>query len=121
MKPQSRRKDMDRVSDEGRIEFRLSDNAQLSSLQGTLSLLPTTRVKRAAGSPPRPGELGAADYLSAIGGSSALLMLIRMLPDFLRARRSDLNVEVSYKGKTVRVDATNLDQVMPILEMMLRD
>lgn len=108
------------VTEDDRLELKLSDNSQLLSLQRTLSLAPAVRLDRVPGVP-APGELGAVDYLTAIGGSSALVALIKMLPDFLRARRSDLSVEIVTKGRTVRMTASNIDDVMPAVTAMLDD
>lgn len=108
------------MHDDDRLELRISDNAELRSLQRTLSLAQGTQVERRPGTP-APDALGAVDYLTAIGSSAGLITLIKMLPDFLRARRADLSVTITQKGKTICVNAKNVDEVMPILTRMLDD
>lgn len=106
------------MRDDDRLELRISDNAELLSLQRTLSLAQDTHVERVP-STPAPDALGAADYLTAIGSSVGLITLIKMLPNFLRARRADLSVEITNKDKTITVTAKNVDDVMPILTEIL--
>ncbi len=111
-------KGAERMRDDDRLELRISDNAELLSLQRTLSLAQDTHVERVP-STPAPDALGAADYLTAIGSSVGLITLIKMLPNFLRARRADLSVEITNKDKTITVTAKNVDDVMPILTEIL--
>ncbi len=108
------------MREEDRLELRISDNAELLSLQRTLSLAQDVQLERVPGTP-APGTLGVADYLAAIGvgGGAGLLTVIKMLPDFLRARRSDLSVEITHKNKKITVTAKNVDDVMPILNELL--
>ncbi|MEV4320496.1 hypothetical protein [Actinocrispum sp. NPDC049592] len=71
------------MRDEDRLELRISDNAELLSLQRTLSLAQDVQLERVPGTP-APDSLGVADYLTAAGGGAGLLTVIKMLPDFLR-------------------------------------
>lgn len=96
------------------IELRISDKAELLSLQRTLTLVRDVRVERASDAL-TPNALGVADYLTAVGSSAGVLALIRTLPSFLRARRSDLSVEIKTKKKTVKLTWSNLDDIGPIL------
>lgn len=102
------------MREDDRLELRISDNAELLPLQRTLSLAQATHVERIPGTP-APNELGAADYLAAIGSSAGLITLIRMLPSFLRARRADLSVKITRNGETIIVTAKNIDDIMPAL------
>ncbi|MEU5934502.1 hypothetical protein [Micromonospora sp. NPDC047187] len=106
------------MDDNNRLELKVSDQSQLLSLHRTLSLVPAARVERVPGVP-AAGELGTVDFLVAVGGSGALIAVVKMLPDFLQARRSDLSVEIVKKGQTVRVTATNIDDIMPVLTAMI--
>jgi hypothetical protein len=108
------------MAEDERMELKLSDNSELVSMQRTLSLVPSVRIERVPGTP-GPGQLGTVDYLIATGAISALVTLIKMLPDFLRARRADLSVEISRKGGSVKVTTRNIDEVMPVLKAMLDD
>ncbi|MCP2096266.1 MULTISPECIES: hypothetical protein [Actinosynnema] len=104
---------------EGRLELRISDNAELLSLQRLLSLAQNTYVERVPGAPV-PGLLGAADYLTVVGSGAGLIALIKMLPNFLRARRSDLRIEITDKDeagkdRTTAITAKNVKDVMPIV------
>jgi hypothetical protein len=49
-----------------------------------------------------------------------MVAAVRMLPEFLRSRRSALSVELTVAGRTVKVTTTNTDEVMPLLERILR-
>jgi hypothetical protein len=72
---------------------------------------------------PATGELGVADVLqisSAVGGSAAgIVLAFRTLPEFIRSRRSDVKVTVSTADREVVVEATNVEDVMPVLDRIL--
>jgi len=102
------------------LHLTLSDPAQLRSLEARLRELAGVDVARQSDAP-RAGELGAGDWLAVVAGSSGLVAAIKVLPEFLRARRSDLKVTCVVKGEKVTVEVTNLEDVMPVLEKMLRD
>lgn len=102
------------------LHLALTDPAQLRSLEARLRDVPDVAVARQSDAP-RAGELGAGDWLAVVAGSSGLVAAIKVLPDFLRARRSDLKVTCVVKGEKVTVEVTNLEDVMPVLEKMLRD
>lgn len=106
------------VSGGGRVVFAVSDPAQLGSLAGRLASGPGIEVERVAGVP-GAGELGAVDVLSVVAGSSGLVAAVRMLPEFLRAKRSGLTVTTTVNGQPFTLDATNVDEVLPILERLL--
>jgi hypothetical protein len=109
------------VNDDKEVKLTLSDNSELVSLQRTLTLARSVRIERVAGTQ-GAGKLGTVDYLVATGATSALVTLIKMLPDFLRARRADLSVEISRKDSTVKVTTNRkIDEVMPALKELLDD
>lgn len=56
-----------------------------------------------------------------MAGSAGLVAAIRVLPQYLRAKRSDVAVTVEVRGKKLTVDAKNVDEIMPILERLLDD
>jgi hypothetical protein len=102
----------------GRVELRISDYAEIGSLQQWLEFAPDIRVLRIAG-PLGLGDLGALDVLTVLAGSSSLVAALKMIPDFLRSRRAGLSIQTTVKGEPFILDATNVDQVMPILERLL--
>lgn len=106
------------------VQLCISDQAQLGYLQEYLSLAaPEAKVLRVAGHP-RVGEQGALDVLEVVlagGGGGGLLAAIRVLPEFLRSRRSSLSITATVKGQPVTITAINVDEVMPILERLLDD
>jgi len=105
------------------IQLIISDQSQLGHLQAYLSgAVPEVRVQRVSGQP-SAGELGALDVLEvlAVGGGGGVLAAIRVLPEFLRSRRSSLSISTTIKGKPFTITATNIDDVTPILERLLDD
>lgn len=100
------------------LDVDISDYAEIGSLQRWLSLIPDVEVDRKAGRP-GAGEQGSLDVLTVIGGSSALVAAFRMIPEFLRSRRSNLSITTTVKGEKVTLTASNVDEVMPILERLL--
>jgi|GEM_PF-3121077 hypothetical protein len=102
-------------------ELRVSDYSQLGSLRDYLRLMaPAAGVTRAAGQPGR-GEQGALDVLMILADSSVLLAAVRVLPEFLRSRKTGLSITMTVKGEPLTLTATNIDEVMPILDRLLRD
>jgi hypothetical protein len=82
-------------------------------------------VVQVAGTPDA-GELGVGDVLqlvaataSGAGGGGAVAMAIRTLPEFLRSRRSDVEITVTVRGKQVTLRASNVEDVLPILNRLL--
>jgi hypothetical protein len=99
---------------EGYVEFSVSDYGQLRSLQEWLSEIPGTRVQRTAGAP-GAGELGALDVITVLASSSGLIAAIRVIPEFLKARRSSLSVTAKVHGKEFSINASNVKDLMPII------
>ncbi|WP_328910731.1 hypothetical protein OG230_15090 [Streptomyces sp. NBC_00234] len=103
------------------VELAPSQQGELGSLRKWLTLAaPGVEVRQVAGTP-GPGEQGAFDVLSVVAASTGLVAAIKVLPQFLRAKRSDLSVTVTVRGKKLTVDARNVEEVMPILERLLDD
>lgn len=102
-------------------EFAVSDQSQLKSLKSLLEMMvPGLRVTREAGQP-RVGEQGALDIITILASSSGLVAAIKVLPEFLKSRRSGLSIKATIKGKPFTLTATNVDEIMPILEKLLDD
>jgi Effector Associated Constant Component 1 len=74
---------------------------------------------------PGESELGGTIELLtvALGSGGAGVVLARSLAVWLRTRRSDVSVVVRTKTGSATVTATNLDedQVLPLLEQVLRE
>jgi Effector Associated Constant Component 1 len=105
---------------EERMELDVSDPAQLPPLRDWMRHQPDLWVTLKSGIP-NAGELGAVDVLSVVATSSGLVAAIRTLPDFIRSRRSGLRIEATVRGKRITLDATNVDEVLPLLERLLDD
>jgi hypothetical protein len=100
-------------------EFSVSDQAQLRSLAEWVSASgEETDVRQQAGVP-GPGEQGALDVLTVLASSSGLIAAIKVLPEFLRSRRSGLTVTCTIKGQPFALTATNIDDVMPVITAVL--
>jgi hypothetical protein len=107
--------------DSKRAELTVSNPSQLGPLQDFLSwAAPDTRVSRMAGEP-AAGEQGALDVLVLLASSSGLVAAIKVIPEFLKARKTALTITATVKGKPFKLTATNVDEVMPILEKILDD
>lgn len=105
--------------DSERVELIVSDPSELGPLQEFLSwTAPGTDVSRIAGTP-GVGEQGALDVLLVLASSSGVVTAIKVLPEFLKARRTGLTITATVKGKPFKMTATNVDEVMPILEKVM--
>jgi Effector Associated Constant Component 1 len=106
------------------IQLIVSDQSQLTRLRTFLSwAAPEVSVRQVAGHAVT-GELGAQDALEVLASGvsgGGLVTAIRVLPAFLRSRRSSLEITTTVKGKLFKITATNIDEVMPILERLLDD
>jgi len=100
------------------MQLAVSDPAQMSPLTGWLTAIGRLQVERTSGHP-AAGEQGAIDVLTIMASSSALIAAIRILPEFIRSRRSGFHIEVTLKGKTFTIDASNVGDVLPVLEKLL--
>jgi hypothetical protein len=104
-----------------RAELAISDHSEIRPLQDYLRLTsPSVRVSRVPGRP-AAGEQGALDVLAVLASSSSLVAAIKVLPDFLRSRKASLSIKLTFKGEPLTLTATNVDEVMPILERLLDD
>lgn len=69
--------------------------------------------------PPATGELGASDVLAVLAGSSVLATAVKTLPEFLRSRRSNLQIRITVGEQKVEFDATNVDDAVRVVERLL--
>jgi hypothetical protein len=100
------------------IELSLSDYAEIGALYERLRQVPDAMVSRTEGRP-TAGEQGALDVLTVIASSSGLVAAIRTIPGYLQARRSGISVMTTVKGKQFTLTATNVSDVVPIIERLL--
>jgi Effector Associated Constant Component 1 len=110
------------AGDNRRVNIGLSDPAELSSLRNWLGLARGVDVRQISALPGN-GELGSGDVLSviAVAGSSALVAAFRMLPEFLRSRRSSLSISVMTGKQKLIINLENVDEVMPLLDRLIDD
>ena len=102
--------------DNKRAELTVSDQSQLGELRDFLSLaIPGIHVSQIAGQP-APGEQGVLDFLEVLASSSTIVAIVKTLPEFIRSRRTALSVTITTKGKSITVTATNINDVLPVLE-----
>ncbi|MEV4752587.1 hypothetical protein ACIBF6_40680 [Streptosporangium amethystogenes] len=97
------------------IEITVSDPSQLRSLRGWLERVAGIQVEQVAGTP-GPGEQGAADVLMLLGGGGALAVAIKTLPEFIRSRRSDIELTLKTESKEMTMSATNVDDIPTIID-----
>jgi len=105
-------------TDVQRITLSISDQSQLRSLADYVGLTSGITVERAGGQA-SSGEQGSPDYLIIAASSTTLMAAIRILPEFLRSRRSDVSVSMTIRDTPLTLTASNLDEVAPILERLL--
>lgn len=106
-------------ADPGVAELSVSDPSQLGSLADYLLLAaPDVRVTRRPGRPGR-GELGALDVLMIAADSSVLVAAVKVLPEFLRSRKTGMSVTVTAKGKRLTVTADNAGEVLAVIDRFL--
>jgi hypothetical protein len=101
------------------IELVVSDPSQVLPLRDWLRGQPAVTVATRPGTP-GSGELGGVlDVVTVVAGSSGLVAAIRTLPDFIRARRAGIRIQATIRGRRITLDATNVEDVMPIVEKLL--
>jgi hypothetical protein len=101
------------------VDFSISDPAEFGPLREIIMLGAPHAQIRVAGGAPVPGEQGAADVLILLASSSGVVTAIRMLPEFLKARKSGVIITATLNGEPFTLTATNIDEVMPVLERIL--
>jgi len=98
------------------IELMVSDPAELRSLRSLLERVPELEVVQ-RGSEPGPGEQGAWDFLQVIAASGGTLAVaVRVLPEFIRSRRTDVSVTVRKDGQEIVVTAANAEDALRLVD-----
>lgn len=103
-----------------RVTMELSDPSQLMLLRAWLEDLPEAQVALEPGTA-APGELGAIDVLTVLAGSGGLVAAVKVLPEFIRSRRTGFHIQTTVRGQPFTLNASNIDDVLPILERLLGD
>ena len=110
-----------RPDEQYQVGLAVSDQAQLPALRDWLRGQPEVKVRVNAGMP-GPGEQGALDVLTLLAGSSGLVAAIKVLPEFIRSRRSGFRIETTVKGEKFVLEADNVQDMLPtILDRLLDD
>jgi hypothetical protein len=66
------------------------------------------------------GGLGAGDTLGVLAGSGgALVVAIRLLPEFLRARRAGVKLTVTVTDRSFELEADSAEEFLPIIEQLI--
>ena len=102
------------------VELVVSDASLVLKLRDWLREHSSAAVATKAATP-GPGELGVLDVVTVVASSSGLVAAIRTLPDFIRSRRAGIRIEVTVHDRRFTLDATNVDDVLPIVEKLLDD
>jgi hypothetical protein len=103
------------------VVLSISDQSQLGPLRDFLTLTAPGVRASVSSEFPGPGEQGALDMLVLVASSGGVLAAIRVIPEFLKARRTGISITAKVKGEPFTLTATNVDEVMPILERILDD
>lgn len=104
----------------GTAVLEISDGRQLAALKTLLALDSQVRVSRTPGRP-QAGQQGSLDVLTVVAGGGGLVAALRVLPEFIRSRRSHLSITVTVGDKQVTLEADNLPEAMTLLEKLLDD
>jgi hypothetical protein len=102
------------------LEMAVSDPSQMAALRNWLDGQPDVEVTVTPGVP-GPGEQGALDVLSVLAGSSGLITAIKVIPEFIRSRRAGFRIETTVRGERFVLDATNVKDVLPVIERLLSE
>lgn len=101
------------------VELAVSDRAEARSLRQWLSQIPGADVSVRSGTP-APGSLGTLDTLVLAGSSAGVVAAIKVIPDFLRSRRSKVTVTATVNGQPFTLEADNIKNVTEIVESVER-
>jgi Effector Associated Constant Component 1 len=101
------------------ISLAVSDQSQLASLRQWLRETSQVTVRITPGQP-GPGEQGALDVLTILASAPTLIAAIKVLPEFVRSRRSGFRIETTVRGKKFVLDATNSpEDLIAVIERLL--
>lgn len=102
---------MTRPGSEFAANVTVSEPSQLAALHSWLARVPGIDVDRLS-IEPSVGEQGAWDLLVVLAGSSGILATaIRSLPEFIRSKRSDIEVIVEVGEKKIVIRGSNVEDI----------
>ena len=102
------------------VVLEVSDFRQMAALQQLLELDGRASVSRRARLP-EPGRQGTGDLLTVAAAGGGLAAALRVLPEFIRSRRSRVSVTVTVGEKQVVFEGDNLSDAAALLEKLLGD
>lgn len=108
----------ERELDGEEISLAVSELAELGVLRAWLSQVSQLELEIAPGTP-GPGEQGVQDVLTVLASAPALIAAVKVLPEFIRSRRSGFRIEATVRGRKFVVDATNSEDLLAALERLL--
>jgi hypothetical protein len=98
-----------------RAELTLSDRSQLRALRDYLSwAAPGVRVLQLPGR-----ERAVLDQLTLLGTGDDIVTVVKLLPEFLMSRRTDMAVTIIVEGTPVTLTELNIDEILPPLARLL--
>lgn len=104
--------------EDSEIVLSVSDQSQLSSLVSWVEATQLVQVQRTSGTP-GAGQQGALDSLTLRGGSEALAAALKLLPDFMRAKRADFTMTATMDGAAYFLDLKNVTDITETLQRNL--
>jgi hypothetical protein len=105
------------------IELGVSDPVQLAQLRDWLRSQPDIVVGLASptSGPGELGMLGMLDVVTVLASSGGVVAAIKTLPDFIRSRSRKIRIEATVRDRRFVLEATNVDDVVSVLERLLDD
>ena len=102
------------------ISLAVSDQSQLASLREWLRQAPQVTVGIAPWAT-SAGGAGAVDVLTILASAPALVAAIKILPEYIRSRRSGFRIETTVRGKKFVLDATNSEDLLAVVDRLLNE
>jgi membrane-associated two-gene conflict system component 1 (EACC1) len=99
-----------------RADLAVSDYSQLAALRDFLGwAVPGVRVLLI------PGRAGRDErsILALLASRAGMVSAVRTLSQFLMSRRPALSITITVGGTAIELTATNVDEVIPVLERAL--
>ena len=100
------------------VRIAISDPRELPALDDLLGSVHGLSVER-EGQPPDEQELGASDILVGVASSSAVVAMIKILPEFLRARRADITVKIRLRDRDIDIKADSAEHAAALIRQAL--
>jgi hypothetical protein len=102
-------------ADRKRAALTLSHRSELRALRDYLGWAATgVRVLQLPGQ-----ERAVLDQLTLLATSADMLTAVKLLPEFLRSRRTAMSVTIIIGGTPVTLTTANLDEVLPAIAGLL--